>query len=245
MELIILIIESLTNALLIILLLRAEYKVIQAKKRLIARIKRDQEKAQNLKDGFAKGGTLSSTDEVSPNYEQIYKEEHMNSALKTLENKTSYIQKVGRAERNTKIIPENFLKIEPISQELKNEKDKNITALANVMGINVRDLLKLAEFESFSADRIKRVLDVYLFKPDLFFAIAKSVSSFEVEYARANELRKIKGLEIHQDIQNIINSEKQNVLKCGKKSCIYFDKEQENNCQSMEFKSCQHFVNQE
>lgn len=151
MQLTILIIESLSNFILIALLVRSELKIIKGKKMLLEQREREKQIEKEWKE--------SST----------------------------FLQQVEIAERNPSkrnYIPESEEFDDNFFEKRKDSKKKALETLAMCMGISVEEIKKIRNLHFLPIDRIRRIIDVYLMKPDIDFAISYSVSDVEVEWAR-------------------------------------------------------------
>lgn len=221
MELTILIIESLSNFILIAILVRSELKIIKGKKMLLEQREREKQIEKDWKES------------------------------------TTFLQQVEIAERNlskrnyiseTEEFDDNFF------EKRKERKKKSLEALAMCMGVSVEELNKIRNFDLFPSDRIKRITEVYLMKPDIDFAISYSPSDIEVEWARKQvwgEKSELKEFQIKKEFdpkKNLSISTdiiRKNELKCGKVQCFMYSKHSEHNCMSEEFVNCQHFFQEE
>jgi len=225
MQLTILIIESLSNFILIALLVRSELKIIKGKKMLLEQREREQKLEKEFRE--------------SPLYQQkigrvIRKDEEIEKGVKK---KVSIIDDIGKIDTKSHVFNAKELqntldflmeynpkKIEEIGSETnyediknfdegffkekKEKKNKSLETLAMCMGVSVEDVKKIRNLDLLPTDRIKRIIDVYLMKPDIDFAISYSSSDMEVEWARKQ-----------------VFAERENLKEFGLKKHLEFEKE--------------------
>lgn len=262
MQLTILIIESLSNFILIGLLVRSELKIIKGKKMLLEQREREKQIEKEWKESatFLEQTKILKEKELSKDFldsitNKFSEREGEKDFQERLKNSILFANEIGTVER---IFNNFFIKDEhgevfernpskrnhiPESEEFddnffekrKERKKKALETLAMCMGVSVEELKKIRNFDLFPSDRIKRMIDVYLMKPDIDFAISYSVSDMEVEWARK---------QVFAEKADLKSFQKKNELKCGKAQCFMYNKNSEHNCMSEDFVNCEHFFSE-
>ena len=221
MQLTILIIESLSNFILIALLVRSELKIIKGKKMLLEQREREKQIEKDWKESatFLEQTRILKEKELSKDF------------LYSITNRHSQREH----KKDFEYIPESEEFDDNFFEKRKERKKKALETLAMCMGVSVEELKKIRNFDLFPSDRIKRMIDVYLMKPDIDFAISYSVSDMEVEWARK---------QVFAEKADLKSFQKKNELKCGKAQCFMYNKNSEHNCMSEDFVNCEHFFSE-
>ena len=183
MQLTILIIESISNFLLIFLLVRSELKIIKGKKMLLEQREREQKLEKEFRESplyYQKVGRVQRESKTEKE-EALFDPVNLQNTLDFLmEYNPKRLEEIGSET--------NFEEIEKLDEDFfnkrKDSKNKALETLAMCMGLSVEELKKIRNFYLLPSDRIRRIIDVYLMKPDIDFAISYSASEEEVGWAR-------------------------------------------------------------